>query len=52
MGPAVFAFFGLMTGSGRYGILALVLFFVLGIFMLSTVNLNKGKQEAISSTTV
>ena len=43
----VFAVVGQMTGSARYGILALLIFFIAGILMLLTVNLAKGEREAI-----
>ena len=46
VGPAVFAATGLITGSSRYGILALALFFLAGIALLRTVNLEQGSLEA------
>jgi UMF1 family MFS transporter len=46
VGPAVFAATGLITGSSRYGILALALFFLAGIALLRTVNLEQGTLEA------
>ncbi len=46
-GPFVFGVVGHITGSARYGILALLLFFIGGILMLLTVNLAKGESEAI-----
>jgi UMF1 family MFS transporter len=45
-GPFVFGIVGQITGSARYGILALLLFFIGGILMLTTVNLPKGEREA------
>lgn len=46
-GPFVFGIVGQITGSSRYGILALLLFFIGGILMLTTVNLAKGEREAV-----
>ena len=46
-GPFVFAIVGQITGNARYGILALLVFFIGGIIMLTTVNLAKGEQEAV-----
>lgn len=46
VGPAVFAAMGLLTGSSRYGILALALFFIAGIALLRTVDLKRGSLEA------
>jgi UMF1 family MFS transporter len=46
-GPFVFGIVGQLTGSARYGILALLLFFVGGILLLMKVNLVKGEREAI-----
>lgn len=47
LGPLVFSTVGLLAGSSRFGILALILFFLAGIFTLSKVDLVKGKQEMI-----
>ncbi|WP_338042489.1 MFS transporter [Paenibacillus ginsengarvi] len=46
VGPFIFSIVGLMTGSSRYGILALVLFFAVGIGLLAKVDLRKGAAEA------
>jgi UMF1 family MFS transporter len=46
-GPLVFAIVGQITGSARYGILALLLFFIGGILLLTRVNLAKGEREAV-----
>ncbi|MDF2935170.1 MAG: transporter [Paenibacillaceae bacterium] len=46
VGPAVFAATGLITGSSRYGILALALFFIVGILLLRTVDMKRGSLEA------
>ncbi len=48
IGPTVFAYTGQLTGSSRYGILAVASFFILGIFFLSRVDVEKGKLEAKS----
>lgn len=49
VGPFVFSIVGLMTGSSRLGILALVIFFIVGIVMLTKVDLKKGAAEAASA---
>ncbi|MGA1790520.1 MAG: MFS transporter [bacterium] len=47
-GPALFGLVGQMTGSSRYGIFALIIFFLAGGAILITVNPEKGKRrEAI-----
>lgn len=45
-GPFVFSVVGLATGSSRLGILALVVFFIVGIALLAKVDLRKGETEA------
>lgn len=45
-GPFVFATVGQLMGSSRFGIVSLAFFFIAGIIMLLTVNLEKGKEEA------
>jgi UMF1 family MFS transporter len=45
-GPFFVAQIALLTGSGRYGILSLVVFFVGGIFVLSRVDLQAGREAA------
>ena len=45
IGPAVFGIVGQITGSSRYGILALILFFAAGGLLLITV-----KQEKTSGS--
>ncbi|MFC4809205.1 MFS transporter [Paenibacillus sp. GCM10023250] len=47
-GPFVFSVVGTLTGSSRYGILALLAFFILGIAILVVVNVDKGRQEALA----
>lgn len=46
VGPALFGLVGLITGSSRFGILALALFFLLGIGLLRAVDMEKGAREA------
>ena len=48
IGPTVFAYTGQLTGSSRYGIIAVASFFILGMFFLSRVDVEKGKLEAKS----
>ncbi|MCH5585889.1 MFS transporter [Shimazuella sp. AN120528] len=48
-GPFVFGLAGQLTGSSRFGILSLAIFFVIGILLLWKLNLEKGRQEAISN---
>ncbi|MXQ54558.1 MFS transporter [Shimazuella alba] len=45
-GPFVFGLAGQLTGSSRFGILSLAIFFLIGIALLWSLNLEKGKQEA------
>lgn len=45
-GPFVFALVGQLTGSSRYGILAVASFFIFGMIMLSTVNVKQGVKES------
>ncbi|PTX58132.1 UMF1 family MFS transporter [Melghirimyces profundicolus] len=45
-GPFLFGLVGQFTGSSRFGITSLAFFFLAGIVLLLTVNLQKGKQEA------
>lgn len=45
-GPFVFGLTGQLTGSSRFGILSLAIFFIIGILLLWKLNLAKGKQEA------
>jgi len=47
-GPFVFALVGQITGSSRYGILAVASFFILGIILLYTVDVDKGIEESVS----
>ena len=46
VGPTVFAYMGQITGSSRYGIISVASFFILGMIVLSTVNIEKGRKEA------
>lgn len=45
-GPFVFALVGQITGSSRYGIISLILFFGLGMFILSKVDEEEGRSIA------
>lgn len=45
-GPLVFGFVNQWTGNGSWGILAILIFFLGGIGLLTTVNLDKGEAEA------
>ncbi len=49
-GPFLFGLVGQLTGSVRLGILSLVLFFIVGIAMLCTVNVETGRRQAVEST--
>jgi UMF1 family MFS transporter len=46
-GPFLMAQIALISGSGRYGILSLVIFFVVGILVLSRVDLEEGRRAAL-----
>jgi UMF1 family MFS transporter len=35
-----------LTGDGRFGIVSLVIFFIVGIFMLRKVDIERGIKEA------
>ena len=48
-GPALFGLVGQMTGSSRYGIFALIIFFLTGGAILLTVNPEKGKRRRPSN---
>ncbi|MCC6905495.1 MAG: MFS transporter, partial [Anaerolineae bacterium] len=45
-GPLVFAFAGLALGNSRWGVLSLIAFFLVGIAVLLTVNVEEGKRVA------
>lgn len=49
-GPFLFALVGQLTGSSRLGIVSLIIFFVIGIILLRFVDIEKGMNEAKSST--
>lgn len=49
MGPAIFGFVGMLTGTSRFGILALVAFFIGGILLLSRVDEAQGRRAAAST---
>ncbi|UHA75863.1 MFS transporter [Paenibacillus sp. 481] len=46
VGPAVFGTVSLLTGSTRVAILSILAFFIIGIVLLTFVNIEKGKREA------
>lgn len=46
LGPAIFGIVGQITGSSRFGILALILFFAAGSLLLMSVNHEKGIKTA------
>ena len=43
-GPALFGYIDYVTGSARYAILSLIVFFILGLILLSLVNVEKAKE--------
>jgi UMF1 family MFS transporter len=47
-GPFLFSLVGMITGSSRLGILALLLFFIAGMLLLTRVDLAKGHREAMA----
>jgi UMF1 family MFS transporter len=47
-GPLVFSVTGTITGSSRLAILSVAAFFIIGIALLATVNLDKGRREALA----
>lgn len=46
MGPAIFGLVGQLTGTSRLGILALVVFFLLGMLLLRSVDVAEGRRAA------
>ncbi|MGM0501647.1 MAG: MFS transporter [Bacillota bacterium] len=48
-GPLVFGLVGQITDSSRLGVLAIALFFLLGIIILSTVDVEKGRKEGANA---
>ncbi|WP_028781935.1 MFS transporter [Thalassobacillus devorans] len=49
-GPFLFAIVGQLTGSSRLGILALIVFFVLGLVLLQKVDVEQGMKDAKDQT--
>ena len=49
IGPLVFAVVAQWTGGGRHAILALIAFFIVGMFLLSFVDVDDGRQAAIKA---
>ncbi|TCS94252.1 MFS transporter [Hazenella coriacea] len=47
-GPFVFGLIGQLMNSSRLGIISIAFFFIIGIIILSTINLEKGRIEAIT----
>jgi UMF1 family MFS transporter len=48
MGPFVFAVISQVTANSRLGILSLVVFFLVGMFLLSRVDVEKGRRAALA----
>ena len=48
-GPLTYGFVVAFTGSLRYGILSVILFFIIGIILLVGVDINEGKSAAQAS---
>ena len=46
VGPFIMALITQLTGDGRYGIISLVIFFVAGILMLRSVDIERGVRLA------
>ncbi|MFW6040126.1 MAG: MFS transporter, partial [Gemmatimonadota bacterium] len=46
LGPAVFGLASQLLGTGRAGILALIAFFALGAFLLTRVDVERGRRTA------
>ncbi|MFD2042794.1 MFS transporter [Ornithinibacillus salinisoli] len=51
-GPFIFGLVGQLTGNSRLGILSLVFFFIVGIILISLVNVDKGIKDAKRMSTV
>lgn len=45
-GPFIFGLVGQLTGSSRYGIFSLIIFFIVGLIVLSRVNEEEGRRVA------
>lgn len=46
LGPALFAGVGVLTGSSRYAVISIILFFIVGGVLLSFVNVKEGQEMA------
>ncbi len=46
MGPFIFGLVGILFGSAQLGILALIVFFIAGIALLTKVDIEQGRKEA------
>jgi UMF1 family MFS transporter len=49
LGPVIFAAAVAVTGSSRPAILSLVLFFIVGIAILATVDVDEGRRVAVEA---
>ncbi len=49
LGPFAFALIADLTGSTRFSILSLTIFFVVGIALLATVDMDRGRRAALES---
>lgn len=49
-GPFLFGFVGQLTGSSRYGIVSLLVFFIIGVLLLQKVDVDKGQKQAQEAT--
>ena len=47
VGPLVFAVVSQLTGTSRLSIVSLIIFFIVGAFLLSRVDVEKGVQAAL-----
>ncbi|WP_163971356.1 MFS transporter [Oceanobacillus halotolerans] len=45
-GPFLFGFVGQLTGNSRFGIISLIIFFIIGIVLLKFVDVEKGMRDA------
>ena len=48
LGPAIFAVVSRIMNESRLSIASLIVFFLLGIFILTKVNLERGQQVALA----
>jgi UMF1 family MFS transporter len=50
LGPLLFATINEVTGSSRWGIFSIIMFFVLGLILLPLVNIDEGRRLAAAAT--